>query len=123
MPNDDLISFEYKPAKKVIIHSIYKMDYNEFIGEIFKYDMPVNVFWADGFLFRILAIQIDGNPDIMADFLKGILHWEEVIYCKSKKPENLTLKEGAFEVKIIDVSNVYPYSNFVKWLKKIDETQ
>ncbi len=121
MKRDEEISFEYKPIKKIIIHSMYETDYESFIKDIFTYEAPQNIFWAGGYLFRVIPIQIDGNVDVMKDFINGIAHWEEVTYCKAKRPENLIIKEGALEAKITDVSEVYPYSKFISWLKTVDK--
>lgn len=118
MKNDKQVEIEYQPIKKIIIHMLYELSYDEFINEIFLYPNPINIFWADGYLFTFTPIQIDGNPEIMKDFINGVAHWQEVMYCKAKKPENMVIKGGAWEAKITDATHLFPHANFVAWLKK-----
>jgi hypothetical protein len=120
MKKENDLAVEYRPIKKIIIHAIYELSYDDFVKEIFLYPNPMNIFWADGYLFIFTPLQIDGNPDIMKDFIDGTVHWQEVIYCKSKKPENMTIKNGVLEAKIIDATEMYPHAGFVAWLKTLD---
>lgn len=120
-PQEKMI-VEYQPIKKVIIHSMYELTYDEFINEIFLYQNPVNIYWADGYLFTLIPIQADGNPAIMKDFIDGISHWQEVTYCKAEKPPNMIIKSGgAWESKIMDATKMHPQSDFVSWLKNKDK--
>lgn len=117
MKEKENLVVEYNPVKKLVIHSLYELTYKEFINDIFVYQNPMNLFWCDGYLFTFVALQTDGNPDIMKDFLNGIFHWQEVTYCKAEKPQNMIIRDGALEVKITDASDMYPHLQFISWIK------
>ncbi len=123
MKNEEKILVEYQPIKRVIVHSLYKLSYDDFINEVFLYPNPVNIFWADGYLFTFIPLQVDGNPDIMKDFINGISHWQEATYCKAEKPANMLIKGGAWEAKIIDATNIHPHADFISWLKIMDKSK
>ena len=72
--------------------------------------------WAEGVVFMYTPLQ-PTTEDLMSEFLKGRVYWSDVIYVEMPEYKQ-TIRVGAFDIPVIDVSPNPLLRNAAKWMKK-----
>lgn len=111
------MDIEFVETKKLIIHGLYKTDYERFISDPMVISGQFPIFWCDGILFIQTSVPLDGNEKIIDDYVNGIIHWQEVNYCVFPKYEKDIPPNSAWAIKVINSSDYEPHRIFIKWLK------
>jgi len=107
---------EHKAPSKLIVHNIYEVNAEDLIFDAMSSSAQMPLFWCDGYLFTIVAIDLNGK--VLNDFLNGIVHWEEVTYCKFPKfQKEIDGSNGVYKFRVLDATNYHPHKDFIKWLK------
>lgn len=72
--------------------------------------------WAEGVAFLYTPLQ-PTTEDLMNEFLKGRVYWADVIYAEMPEYKQ-SIRVGAFDVPVIDVSPNPLLRETAKWMKK-----
>lgn len=119
-----MVKFEYRPFEKIIIHQITQVPIEQFIytGTIGVGDGQVSssLHWADGIVF--IHTPIPFSDEIIADQLKGIIHWNQLIYGHLEEYQEIL--EGPRAVKIHLIKTEDPiFLEMSKWIKNVYEKE
>ncbi len=72
--------------------------------------------WAEGVAFMYTALQ-PTTEDLMSEFLEGRVYWSEVIFAEMPEYKQ-TIRVGALDVPVIDVSPNPLLQEATRWMKK-----
>lgn len=119
-----MVKFEYRPFEKIIIHQITPVPIEQFIytGAIGVEDGQVSspLYWADGIAFTHTPIPF--SDKVIADQLKGIIHWNQLIYGHLEEYQEML--EGPRAVKIPLIKTEDPiFLEMSKWIKNVYEKE
>jgi hypothetical protein len=117
-----MVKISFSPIKELVVHDIFKMDYEDLVrGNITSMGvMPL--YWCDGILYRFASLPM--SRELSRQYLDGTVHWAEVHYSENAgeykplmeiKDENY--QGGYLKVRVIDMSSSQLHKDFIKWLK------
>lgn len=107
-----MTKFVIKPYKRVEIHSLIKISFEEFQKRRTLEEIAPK--WCDGVLFAVFPIA--ETVDTVQDELAGIQHWQYVEFAEQKQKISMLKMDGR-ELPVLDVSSNQLFTDFVTWLK------
>lgn len=110
-----MTEFVIKPYKRVEIHSLIKISFEEFQKRRTLEELAPK--WCDGVLFAVFPIS--ETVDTVQDELAGIQHWQYVEVTEQKQKISMLKMDGR-ELPVFDVSSNQLFADFVTWLKTTD---
>ena len=117
-----MVKVSYSPIKELVVHDIFRMDYDDLIrGNITPMGvMPL--YWCDTILYRFNSLPM--SRELSKQYLEGTIHWSEVHYTDNIKEYSqiMEVKDenypgGSLKVRVINMSKSALHRDFIKWLK------
>ena len=119
-----MVKFEYQPFEKVIIHQIIRVPIEQFIyvGTLGVDDGGVGnpLFWTDGIIFTHVPISF--SDEIIADMLKGIVHWSLLTYGHLEEYRETLEGPRKITIPLIKIDDPM-YIDMSKWIKNVYEKE
>jgi hypothetical protein len=128
----ELVKVTYAPIRELVVHEVIEQDQTTFFEDVTR-DMlasPVHVEptinWVDG--FALLIAQLPPTDEIVADNLRGKVHYQAVLFTRMAYQSKIAVRLGNQDYtvrlrKADNNPNLVDLVSFLKDLKTEDRSQ
>jgi hypothetical protein len=115
-------NFEIMPPKKVVIHNLMKLNGDEIIRFA---QTPMGIMplvWCNGYIIILNILNI--NTEVGSElYLKGEVHYTDLIYCSMPeyKEKIITEKDRYQDYQVINMKNSLIYVGIASLLNQIEK--
>ena len=117
-----MVKISYSPIKELVVHDLFKMDFDDLVRGNITPSGVMPLFWCDGMIYRFTSLPM--SRELSKLYLEGTVHWAEVHYSDDIKDykqimevKDENFQGGALKIRIINMSNSQLHKDFAKWLK------
>jgi hypothetical protein len=117
-----MVKISYSPIKELVVHDLFKMDFDDLVRGNITPNGVMPLFWCDGMIYRFTSLPM--SRELSKLYLEGTVHWAEVHYSDDIKDykqimevKDENFQGGALKIRIINMSNSQLHKDFAKWLK------
>jgi hypothetical protein len=115
-----MVKISYQPWEEIIIHEVVEYSLAALL-EMQSFGVPPgsmgrSLMWANGVAFAYAAMPV--NDDVVAEQLKGRMHWASVVFATMPAYESaVLLQEMNIRVPVVDVSGNPTLYAVARWLR------
>lgn len=110
------MDIKHVPINSLTVNQLVKLDYNDFVENLFRSGYSGIVKYVDGIILTHYAYP--DNIETTREEMKGHYNWSYVEFAKSEFVKELTLNGNQnLKIQVIDVSRNEVFAEFAKWLK------
>ena len=115
-----MVKITYQPWEEIVIHEVVEYPLAALL-EMQSYGAPPgsmgrSLMWANGIAFAYATMPV--NDDVVAEQLKGRMHWASVVFATMSAYENVVLlQETGIRVPVVDVSGNPTLYAVARWLR------
>jgi hypothetical protein len=116
-----MVKISYQPWEEIIIHEVVEYSLAALL-EMQSFGVPPgsmgrSLMWANGIAFAYAAMPV--NDDVVAEQLKGRMHWASVVFATMPAYESaVLLQEMNIRVPVVDVSGNPTLYAVARWLRE-----
>ncbi|MGI0141106.1 MAG: hypothetical protein ACREBF_00430 [Candidatus Micrarchaeales archaeon] len=115
-----MAKISYLPTQELIVHDVISLQKEDMLRANVTPNGNMPLYWCDGMLYSFSSPP--ATEEVIADMLKGRIHWLEVRYSKMEKFQSmLSLNEEEYKAtmnfRIISTDKFDLHKEFIKWLK------
>jgi len=116
-----MVKITYQPWEEIVIHEIVEYPLAALL-EMQSFGVPPgamgrSLMWAGGIAFAYVAMP--ASDDVVADQLKGRMHWASVVFAAMPTYENaVLLQETGVRIPVVDVSGNPTLYAVARWLRE-----
>jgi hypothetical protein len=116
-----MVKITYQPWEEIVIHEVVEYPLVALL-EMQSFgaspgSMGRSLMWANGIAFVYAAMPV--SDDVVAEQLKGKVHWASVIFAAMPAYENIVvLQETGIRVPVVDVSGNPSLYAVARWLRE-----
>jgi hypothetical protein len=114
------VKISFSPIQELVIHEALCVQIDDLMRERITPAGSMPIYWCDGIGFSFSSLPM--SDDIIADYMKGKLHWAEIHYAKMNSyTPVIELNDPNFQtslkIRVIDTSSSALHRELVSWLK------
>ncbi len=114
-----MVSVEFAPDKKIVVHQVYKFKSTEELAKrVAGFGQNKPIFWCDGVLFLYFTNSADIDRE---EYFKGTWHWDALLYADMPQySDAIELEEGGYKgvkIMVLDYSEFDAFKDVIKWVK------
>ena len=114
-----MVKITYQPWDEIVIHETVEYPLAALL-EMQSYGVPPDsmgrsLMWANGIAFAYVSMP--ASDDVVAEQLKGRMHWASVVFATMPAYENVVLlQETSVRIPVVDVSGNPTLYAVARWL-------
>ena len=115
-----MVKITYQPWEEIVIHEVVEYPLAALL-EMQSFGAPPgsmgrSLMWANGIAFAYATMPV--NDDVVAEQLKGRMHWASVVFATMPAYENAVLIQGTdIRVPMVDVGGNPTLYAVARWLR------
>jgi hypothetical protein len=115
-----MVKISYQPWEEVVIHEVVEYPLAALL-EMQSFGAPPgsmgrSLMWANGIAFAYAALPV--SDDVVAEQLKGRMHWASVVFASMPAYEKAVLLQGTdIQVPVVDVGGNPTLYAVARWLR------
>jgi hypothetical protein len=116
-----MVKITFQPWEEIVIHEVVEYPLAALL-EMQSFGVPPgsmgrSLMWANGIAFAYVAMP--ANDDVVAEQLKGRMHWASVVFATMPAYESaVLLQETSVRIPVVDVSGNPTLYAVARWLRE-----